>query len=272
MMFFKRNKSKFNVIFDLDGTLIKAKSDNKYPQDSKDWQFKPHMLEVLLSIYTNGGTIGIFHSYVGVTFGYLTPIESNKILYKVVENILEFIENETGDSYKKIIRRINLHTIMGYNNPLRKGAYYDEEDIKFMRSVFKMDNKINMFIGDGSGINVEIATKQPINNIAAMKTFTNCTTNLFNSRLQNINLQLFRISSTFKTDITTAKNLGCDIYLDEGLFIKNYNFERYDNLFNNLNLCVPHFDNLCPNMIDDDYELDFECGFISNITKYSKEG
>ena len=76
----KRNKPKFNVIFDLDNTIITNKSDGDFPKHEQDWEFKPHMLEIILSIYTNNGTIAIYTNQLGVTFGYLRPNQVETML------------------------------------------------------------------------------------------------------------------------------------------------------------------------------------------------
>jgi len=87
-------KSDKVAAFDLDHTLIKPKTDNKFPIDSDDWQWLyPNIVSILKNIYNEGYKIVIFSNQAG--------IEKDKTLDKT-------LENDIKEKIIKMIKDINI--------------------------------------------------------------------------------------------------------------------------------------------------------------------
>lgn len=60
--------SEFIAAFDLDHTIIKPKSGNKFPKDSDDWVLLDSVSKKINELYNNGYKIVIFTNQAGSSF------------------------------------------------------------------------------------------------------------------------------------------------------------------------------------------------------------
>lgn len=258
-------RTKFNTIFDLDHTLIIPKSGKVFPIDGDDWKFKPKVLEVLLAIYNNKGMISIYTNQAGVTFGHMRPIQIQELIVDVVDNIITFIVNETGYSYKTVSKRFDIVTVMGFNSQYRKGKRWNQRVKGVMIDHFNIKKyKDNIFFGDGSGINLILHTGHKLKS-AEETTLRHKTELLINAKLVKLTDISYSIISSLKSDLIAAHELGCSQYFDMDLFINATHKVDHEALFYPLSESGSlELNEHCPNLLKD-RTIDFDCDLITEV-------
>lgn len=103
------NQFQNTLAFDLDGTLIKTKSGNKFPKDQNDWTWRfDNIKDKLKELYLKGNNLVIFTNQMGINGkrGY-NKIKEQSILTKI-DNIVTEINlpisvfiSTSDDKYRK---------------------------------------------------------------------------------------------------------------------------------------------------------------------------
>ena len=93
---------KFNKLacFDLDYTLIKPKSKNKFPKDENDYIFLPNVIDKLKKLYDNKYNIVIFSNQSGKKINEVL-IKLKKILFQLLPIKIDIIISTENDYYRK---------------------------------------------------------------------------------------------------------------------------------------------------------------------------
>lgn len=165
------------IFSDLDGTLIRVKSGNKFPKDIDDWELKTDVLNALYTYMSNNliGLICIVTNQGGVQAGYWTVEEINSKLENIVKSIKEYylsnfnyrIDIDYGVSYTINKNDFNRkpNPGMGYKLALRNNLFlsrcimigdadgtkdaHSSDDIEFanncVMNFLSVDNFVNIY-------------------------------------------------------------------------------------------------------------------------------
>lgn len=147
-----KNKALF---LDLDGTLIKTKTGERFPVDKDDWEFIGGVLPIVKRFYNQGYNIVIISNQGGIEMGYVKETDFLDKLDKIVAEIEEYLggginygvckfmnsyfrKPNPGYAYKFAIEmELNLwnsimvgdrNTDNEFAKNARIGTYYDIED------------------------------------------------------------------------------------------------------------------------------------------------
>lgn len=135
-LYYKINKLSSNIAaFDLDYTLIKPKSGNKFPKNKDDWKFINDKVKLYLNALNNNSySIVIFTNQKGISKGELTISDFHEKIKKINDELgfeLNIFISTKDDMYRK---------------PMT-GMW----DFMIKKSEVEVDYKNSFYVGDAAG-------------------------------------------------------------------------------------------------------------------------
>ncbi len=225
------NDTKFNVILDLDETIITTISGKIFPENKEDWKFKKGILPLLCDIISHKGRFTVYTNQAGVSMGYTKPNDKIELLLDVMDNIVEYINNETGININSILRRMDHLIIMDYNSPMRKGRRLHKSVADTIKRNLHINNHdTNVFIGDGSGLDllIQYDTEPKKREISLLHKHT---IERMNVKLSKVGKCTFRLESALKSDCIASIELDCSAYYDIDLLLSLTEDQRKEILY-----------------------------------------
>jgi D-glycero-D-manno-heptose 1,7-bisphosphate phosphatase len=189
---------KRGLFLDLDGTIIKTVSGDKFPKDLNDWKFNDNILETIKLFTSKGFRVCIITNQGGIEKGFIRESDINIKLEKICEEIEKF----TGF---KPFYRFSPHFKDTYTRKPNPGMAYAcalKLELSLTRSIMvgdmNSDRSFTVFAGIGNYLNIDQFLRINSDNFDE---FLKLLDNSFDNKFKNIELDGYVSDKTSKEDI-----------------------------------------------------------------------